>query len=348
MKNLKTLYNNNNVSENNENSYLYFNIGDSKYAVNVRNVVEIMKLPMLEYPQRLANNVVGLLNYNNFTINVLDLRFYLNIKVLPYSLSNQLLIVKTDEAIFGIIIDKVEDIITLEQSQVEYFQFTDEKKIIEFLYKHGGETVSVVNLSVVEDILKHGVESTDVDISALFPRDDSSRYKLMQRNQALVEKFQSNLITNVFAQDKFISFSLNSNYYCINLRYVQEFLKHATITPIPCDLDYVEGVITLRGDFVTVIDIKKFLGINYNSSETVEKSATTNIIIIQTSDFKIGFLVDEIFSIIDITEESINENPHNYLDRYILSEVVIEDNLYTILDMKNILADERFYIEDSM
>lgn len=344
-KNLKTLYSNSNVVENNENSYLYFNIGDSKYAVNVSNVVEIMKLPMLEYPQKLANNVVGLLNYNNFTINILDLRFYLNIKVLPYSLANQLLIVKTDEAIFGIIIDKVEDIITLDQSQVEYFQFADEKKIIEFLYKLGGETVSVVNLAVVEDILKYGIEQTDIDIAALLPRDDDSRYKLMQRNQALTEKFQSSLITNVFAQDKFISFSLNANYYCINLRYVQEFIKHATVTSIPCDLDYVEGVITLRGDFVTIIDVKKFLSIS-NGSEHCETARNSNIIIIQASDFKIGFLVDEIYSIIDIPEDSINENPHHYLDKYILSEIVLEDTLYTILDIKNILADERFYIEE--
>lgn len=348
MKNLKTFYNNNSIIENNENSYLYFNIGDSKYAVNVRSVVEIMKLPMLEYPQKLANNVVGLLNYNNFTINVLDLRFYLNINVTPYSVANQLLIVKTDEALFGVIIDKVEDIITLDQSQVEYFQFTDEKKIIEFLYRLGGETVSVVNLSVIEEILKQGVVQSDIDITSLLPKDDDSRYKLMQRNQALMEKFQASLITNVFAQDKFISFSLNSNHYCINLRYVQEFLKHATITPIPCDLSYVEGVITLRGDFVTIIDIKKFLSINNSNEEKLDESNKTNIIIIQTSDFKIGFLVDEILSIIDIPEESINETSHHYLDKHILSEVVIEDKLYTILDMKTILSDERFYIEDSV
>lgn len=346
MKNLKKFYNNNNVIENNEISYLYFNIGDSKYAVNVLNVVEIMKLPMLEYPQRLANNVVGLLGYNNFTINVLDLRFYLDIKVTPYSISNQLLIVKTDETIFGIVIDKVEDIITFDQAQVEYFQFTDEKKIIEFLYKLGGDTVSVVNLSVIEDILKYGTQESDVDIESLLPKDDTSRYKLMQRNQALMDKFESSLITNVFAQDKFISFSLNSNYYCLNLRYVQEFLKHAVITPIPCDLDYVAGVITLRGDFVTVIDIKKFLAVNSDGSKKTEVPNKINIIIIQASDFKMGFLVDEILSIIDIPEESINETSSQFLDKYILSEVVLEDTLYTILDIKNILSDDRFYIEE--
>ena len=258
MKNLAKLYNNN-ILETNENSYLYFNLGGSKYAINIQQIVEIMKLPLLDYPQKLANNIVGLLNYNNFTINILDLRFYLNVKVTPYSISNQLLIVKTDEAIFGLIIDKVEDILSLDESKIEYFQFSNEENIIEFLYKQGDETISIINLEALENIIKNGVESSEVDIPALFPHDDDSRYKFMQRNLALVEKSQLNLITNIFSKDKFISFALNENTYCINLKYVKEFLKNSSVTPIPCNLNYIEGVITLKGDFVTIINLKEFI-----------------------------------------------------------------------------------------
>ena len=53
-----------------------------------------MKLPALDYPQKLPNNIVGLLKYNNFVINVVDVRFYLNIEVRPYNTHNELLIVK--------------------------------------------------------------------------------------------------------------------------------------------------------------------------------------------------------------------------------------------------------------
>lgn len=341
MKNLAKLYSSN-FLETNENSYLYFNLGDSKYAINIQQVVEIMKLPLLDYPQKLSNNIVGLLNYNNFTINILDLRFYLNIKVTPYSISNQVLIVKTDEAIFGLIIDKVEDILSLDESKTEYFQFSNEENIIEFLYKQGDDTLAVINLNALENIIKNGVESSEIDIPALFPHDDDSRYKLMQRNLALIEKSQLNLITNVFSQDKFISFALSGNIYCINLKFVKEFLKNSSITPIPCNLDYIEGVITLKGDFITIINLKEFL--EAGSSKTVDSKSKNHIIVIENADFQIGFLVDEIYSMVDIPEELINENPHQ--QKEIQSELILEDKLYTILNIKNILSDERFYIED--
>ena len=100
---------NNNYLEQKKNTHLYFKIGDNKYAVNTSNVLEIMKLPALDYPQKLPNNIIGLLKYNNFVINVVDIRFYLNIDVTPYNSNNELLIVKTDEVIFGIITDKIID-----------------------------------------------------------------------------------------------------------------------------------------------------------------------------------------------------------------------------------------------
>lgn len=343
MKDLATFYSNS-IIENNENLYLYFNLGNNKYAVNAQQVVEIMKLPLLDYPQKLPNNVIGLLNYNNFTINVLDLRFYLNIKVTPYSVSNQLVVVRTDESIFGLIIDKVEDIISLDQSKIEPFEFSTEEKIIEFIYKNGNENISIINLNVLENIVKNGVPSIDIDIPSLFPQDDDSRYKLIQRSHALQEKFGFDLVTNIFSQDKFISFSLDGNVYCINFEYVKEFLKNLPITPIPCNLDYVAGIIALKGDFVTIINTKKFLGLNgeENNSFTEGKN---NIIILETPEYKIGFLVDEIFYVISIPEDLIKKNPSNQ-NKYLLSEVVLEGDLYTILDMKSILSDEKFFIEE--
>lgn len=337
--------------ESNENLFLYFRLGGNKYAIDVKQVVEIMKLPLLDYPQKLANNVVGLLNYNNFTINVLDLRFYLDISITPYTVSNQLLIVKTDETIFGLLIDKVEDIIAFEQSKIEYFSPMSEERIIEYIYKDEGETISVIDLCALENVIRQGVSPTNIDIPSLFPHDDDSQYELLQRSQLLQEKSNTNLVTNVFSQDRFSSFSLNGNNYCINLEYVSEFLKNLSITKIPCNADYIEGVIVLKGDFVTVINTKKFLGLVdespvVNRRELQKSEIKNNIIIVEVSDYKVGFLVDEIFSMINIPEELIKTNSQSH-DKYILSELVMDETFYTILNIKNILSDEKFFIEET-
>lgn len=344
MKNVTTFYNNE-ILDNNENSYLYFSLGESKYAVNIKQVVEIMKLPLLDYPQKLPNNIVGLLNYNDFTINILDLRFYLDIKVTPYSILNQLLIVKTDETIFGLIIDKTEDIIAIDQSKVEYLQVSMDRKIIEFIYKHENGTISVINLNAIEELLKQDIEQHDIDIPSLFPNDDDSRYKLMQRAQILQEKFDINAVTNIFSHDKFISFSLDENTYCIDLKYVKEFLKNISITPLPCNKDYIAGVTALRGDFINIIDLKNYLNESNKSHSNVDFIDSKNqVIIIQVPDFTVGFLVDKIYGIINIAEDLIKKD--SQYDKYILSEAFLNDELYTILDIKNILSDEKFFIEE--
>lgn len=345
MKDLTTLYKSN-IVEANENSYLYFNLGSNKYAINTLQVVDIIKLVHLDYPQKLANNIIGLLNYNSFTINVLDLRFYLDIKVTPYSINNQLLIVKTDESIFGLIIDKAEDIIALEQSKIETFDSHGKDKLIEFIYKINNESVSIINLNALEDIVKGGTLSSDVDIPSLFPTDDDSRYKLAQRSIALQEKANFDLFTDVFSQGRFISFSLDDSIYCINFEYIKEFLKDYSITKVPCNLDYIAGIIALRGDFVSVVDTKKFLGLSEKASYVNYTDAKNNIIIIETPDFKMGFLVDEIFAIINIPETT-KKKKSSSASKYIQGEVVMENKLYTILDIKNILSDDRFFVEEN-
>lgn len=343
MNNLAKFYNNEG-SDDGENLYLYFTIGEIKYAVNSSLVVEIIKLPQLEYPQRLPNNVVGLLNYNNFMINILDIRFYLGVKVTPYSASSHVLVVKTDEAIFGLLIDKVEDIVFFEPSKTEHFSLSGEDMLINYLYHHPEKgVISVVNLYSLENLLKKGVKSLEVDIPSLFPRDEDSRYKLMQRSHALEEKSREDLSKNIFTHEKFISFSLNDNNYCIDLGYVRELLKNQVITPVPCTPDYIKGLISLRGDFVVVVDLKTFL--NFAVSQGQEKN---RIIVVETSDFKVGFLVDEIFSIVEIPEELIEKHPQGKINQYVLCETVFNDNLYTILDTKNILSDEKLYIDEKV
>ncbi len=342
MKNITAFYNNNELSENNQNLYLYFNLGDNKYAINTQNVVEIMKLPMLDYPQKLPNNIVGLLNYNNFTINILDLRFYLNLKVEPYSVLNQLLVVKTDETIFGIIIDKVEDIISLNPEKIEPFSVQGADKIIEFLYKKDSDSIAAISPLAIENLLKQGVESVDMDIKSLFPTDDDSRFKLVQRNQALQEKFQANLDASAFAKNQFATFLINECKYCIDLKYIKEFIKNPLVTKIPCNIPYIDGVITLRGDFITVLDFEKFLDIEMVSDKKNKK----NVVVIEASDYFLGIAVDEILDIIEIQEELIQINSQNK-EKYVLSEVVMNNDFYTILDMKSVLADDRLFVDES-
>ena len=281
----------NNYIEQKKNTHLYFQIGDNKYAINSDNILEIMKLPALDYPQKLPNNIVGLLKYNNFVINVVDIRFYLNIDVTPYNTHNELLIVRTDEVIYGIITDKVIGILPFDTALVDAIPFVDNKMVIDSLYKYNDETIFIINIYAIENLLKeHDNKWADVDILSLFPQDEYSKNIMAKRNLALINKAGLKLASGeLHVKNKYISFNLNEGLYCIALDYVKEVLKDTSITNVPGTPDFIEGIMNLRGDYITVINLKKFL--NLDSSHIQDKKP---VVIIKCNELKLALLIDKI------------------------------------------------------
>lgn len=330
---------NNNYLEQKKNTHLYFQIGDNKYAINSSNVLEIMKLPALDYPQKLPNNIIGLLKYNNFVINVVDVRFYLNIDVSPYNSHNELLIVRTDEVIFGIITDKIIGILPFDTALVDQIPFVDNKMIIESLYKYNNETIFIVNLYALENLLKQqGNTLPEIDIPALFPQDENSKALMAKRTRSIAEKSSLRLASGeLHAKNKYISFNLNNDYYCIALDFVKEVLKNTSITNVPGTPNFIEGIMNLRGDYITVINLKKFLAL---PEETV--SDKKPVIIIKSNELKLALLIDKINELFEFQEEGIDEYP----DSYYASEFIYNKTLYTLLNIDKISADKRIIITD--
>lgn len=330
---------NNNYLEQKKNTHLYFEIGGNKYAINTANVLEIMKLPALDYPQKLPNNIIGLLKYNNFVINVVDIRFYLNIDVTPYSSHNELLVVKTDEVIFGIITDKIIGILPFDTALVDQIPFVDNKMIIESLYKFDNQTIFIVNIYALENLLKqHGNILPEVDIQALFPHDETSVSIMAKRTKAIAEKSSLRLASGeLHAKNKYISFNLNSDYYCIALDYVKEVLKDTSITKVPGTPDFISGIMNLRGDYITVINLKKFLALP--EGEPTDKNP---VIIVKCNELKLALLIDKINELFDFQDSSSAESS----DSYYASEFINNSTLYTVLNIEKITSDKRIIVTD--
>ena len=330
---------NNNYIEQKKNTHLYFQLGENKYAISTTNVLEIMKLPALDYPQKLPNNIIGLLKYNNFVINIIDIRFYLDIEVKPYNTDNELLIVKTDEVIYGIITDKIIGILPFDTTFVDQIPFTDNKTIIDSIYKYQDDTIFITNVYAIENLLKqHNNKLPEVDIPSLFPQDQASKSLLMERTSNIADKATLRLATSEYhAKNKYISFNLNKDYYCITLDSVIEVVKDSLITKVPGTPDFIEGIINLRGDYITVINLKKFLELpNENISDKKP------VIIIECNDLKLAFLIDKINELFDYQETVAVGNA----DSYYVSEFLYENNLYTIINVNKITSDKKIVITD--
>ena len=326
--------------EQKKNTHLYFMLGNSKYAVNTSSVLEIMKLPMLDYPQKLPNNIVGLLKYNNFVINIIDIRFYLDMEVAPYSANNDLLIVKTDETIFGIITDKIVGIVPFESANVDAIPFVDNKTIIDSIYKQDQETVFIINIYSIENLLKGTVNLPPADIPALFPKDPASIKIMQTRTSSMGDKSGLSLVTgDLYAKRKLISFNLNDDLYCISLDMLKEVMKDTTITNVPGTPDFIAGIMNLRGDYITVLDLKNFLNLENRQKPETNK---TPVIIVSYNDMELALMIDKINELFEMPEDKIV----NSGDGYYLAEFIYNETPYTILNIEKIFLDKKIIVTD--
>ncbi|MBR1680355.1 chemotaxis protein CheW [bacterium] len=336
MNNLALFNENYNIQKN-----IYFTIGKNKYALPLLNVLEVMELPQLDYPQKLPANTVGLLKFNNIILNVLDIRFYLNIEVTPYSIENKLIVAKTDETIFGLIVDKIEDIKDFENSQIERLPFVSENQIIDSLYKIDENTISILSVYAIEKIIRNGFPDKGIDVCSLFPYDKNSVEILQKRALNLSEKLNLNVATNVFSDNKFVAFSLNNTVYCLDLNYVKEFNNTSNIIPLPCSPDYIKGIMTVRGEFITVLNLKNFLNLT-----NTDYTAKTKVIIINSDALKLGLLVDEIYEILNVPEDKISNRDFSAENNFINAEIIDNNTVKPILNIEKLLSDEKLFINE--
>lgn len=119
---------------------------------------------------------------------------------------------------------------------------------------------------------------------------------------------------------------------------VQEINKLMDMTKVPQSPEYVTGILNLRGQIVTVIDLGKKLGL----SATDLSEATRNIIVNAENEY-IGLLVSRISDVVEAKWEKVEEPPANIggvQGAFFKGVFKTKDRLIGILDVTKVLADE--------
>ncbi|MBW2036450.1 MAG: purine-binding chemotaxis protein CheW [Deltaproteobacteria bacterium] len=119
---------------------------------------------------------------------------------------------------------------------------------------------------------------------------------------------------------------------------VQEINKLTEITKVPQAPEYVIGILNLRGQIVTVIDLGKKLGLS--SIELGDESR--NIVVSSHSEY-IGLLVDSISDIVKAEREKIEPPPANIggvQGKFFEGVFKTEESLIGILNVEEVLKVE--------
>lgn len=129
---------------------------------------------------------------------------------------------------------------------------------------------------------------------------------------------------------QFSTFFVADLFFGVDVLDVQEVLRAQQMTPVPQAPDVIEGLINLRGQIVTAIDMRRRL---YLPPQDGDKPSMN--IVIRTMDGAVSLLVDEIGDVLEMDAASYERPPQN-LDpaaREIIRGVYkLKDRLLLVLD----------------
>ena len=152
-----------------------------------------------------------------------------------------------------------------------------------------------------------------------------------QVNKALLEK-----------EGKYLTFTLGSEEYGLEILKVREIFGYMEITAIPQTPAYVKGVINLRGQVIPVIDLRAKFGM-----ETAELTEETCIIVAEVNQgkqtFSTGIVVDRVQEVLDIDGENVEETPQfgsSVNTDFILGMGKIGDTVKILLNIDRVLAGD--------
>jgi purine-binding chemotaxis protein CheW len=139
------------------------------------------------------------------------------------------------------------------------------------------------------------------------------------------------------AELQFATFYVGHMLLGVDIRVVQEINRQSEITQVPHAPDYVRGVINLRGDVATIVDLRTILGLPPS-----EASRQTRNLIVHHQGEAIGLLVDQISDILTLRDDEINPPPTNVdgVDGRLMSGVcTLESEIVVLLDIDEVLSD---------
>jgi len=297
------------AKEEDSSRFLIFYMENEKFALEIDHLQEII-LADREFTEVIGSSdeVLGLITLRDELLLVLDLRKYYGFKA-DRSEKNRILIASHDGKRVGLLIDSIIDIKNILTKNVEYMQ-NDLKEVKISGVIHDDESlISFFNHEALNDLLLKNESFID-------SKDETVKEE---------EKKEDDL--------EVIVFKLAGKEYSFEVDSVDEIIDVVKATNIAYTDDSIDGIINIRGQIITIVSLFNKLNI------PVVVQENSKIIICNINEQRIGFVVDGVSDILQVSKEDVRENDENEIFTNVLhldngKRLVLSLNINKILNVK--------------
>jgi len=138
-------------------------------------------------------------------------------------------------------------------------------------------------------------------------------------------------------QHQFCTFYVDNLFLGINVQQVQEVIRYQAMTRVPLASAAIRGLINLRGQIVTAIDMRCWLGLPPRAPQELPMN-----VVVRDGDNAVSFLVDRIGDVLEADDDLFETPPSTVrasVRGLIMGAYKLPDRLLLVLDTGRVLAE---------
>ena len=141
---------------------------------------------------------------------------------------------------------------------------------------------------------------------------------------------------------RLISFALGGESYCVDINDLKEVVKLPPVTRVPNTPDSVVGVTNLRGEILSILDIRHLFGLAENGI-----TDDSRLLVADMDGGVIGILVDGMRQTMDVRETDIQpplKTLKGVMADHTRGHVRRDDDILVFLDLEKILSSQKIEV----
>lgn len=356
--------------------YLIFNLNNCLYGISTVYVKEVFTLPELTPIAQANSNIIGIINLRGNVLPVIDLNLRLGSQSSDYCLTDSIIVLSSKELRVGIIVNEVYDVKNISSQEISS-EVTNEvevetveyPKIIAGMIRNTKDIfilsnledwfypteiqqlISVKNFIDNETTDNHQAEETQLNGSELllarqptFCPNATLEEKAIFRQRADELKFSVDNL-DLKSLKKIAVVSLENHLFGVDIVMVREFTDIRKVTPIPCCPVHIIGNMNLRGEILTLVDLRELLNLPLTPISNSSKA-----MVIEFEGIVAGVILEEVYdAMFFLKPQEIRALPtatHSINDQYFQGSALYNGKIMNILDLSAIFLKGGLIVDE--
>lgn len=334
-------------------TYLIFGHRGARYGLDVRAVREIVWLPELSPIEELPPYISGVFNLRGQVVPVMDLALRFGHAHEPFLPSDRVIVIGSDETRLGVVANELHDVSAIPQAAIEdvrsnqgaggHTQFVlGEAKLDEGLVMLLDIDALLRSAPSEEALAVHAPSGSTEELLPLFgklSKEEAELFRSRAHSLAQVQETGEHAGLEAYAVIR-----LDGELFGLGLDLVREFSHLRGVTPLPCCPPHILGNMNLRGDILTLVDIRPALGLAITG-------AMNEVVVVRIGELRLGLPATEIADVVHLAPSDITAVPVGS-DRagkaYCKGVATVGGQAIGILDFEKMLAARELQVSEQV